>query len=460
MTLPELIRAFATAVAAAGGRAYFVGGYVRDRLLGRENKDMDVEVHGLTPEQLETILDGLGERTAMGASFGVYGLKHWDVDIAMPRKETATGRGHRDFRTEVDPFLGCRKAAERRDFTVNAMMEDVLTGEVLDFFGGREDLKNGILRHVSAAHFGEDPLRVLRSAQFAARFDFTVGAETVALCRGMDLSPLPRERIMGELEKALLKAEHPSVFFETLREMGQLSHWFPEAEALIGLPQPPKYHPEGDAWNHTMLVLDKAAELRSRAEYPLYFMLAALCHDFGKAVTTDPATGHAYEHEKEGVLLVETFCKRLSGEKALVRYVRDQSLQHMRPNKIAENGSKPKSWNRLFDESICPADLLLLARADYLGCGGTTEKMYAPYWEAGQRALAEFRALMAKPAVTGRDLEKAGIAPGEIYRELLDYAHKLHLSGMSKEQALKSVLSMAKKRIKQQAQISNGEKSR
>ena len=452
MTLPDLIQDLAAAVAAAGGRAYFVGGYVRDRLLGRENKDMDVEVHGLLPEKLEAILDGLGERTTMGASFGVYGLKHWDVDIAMPRRENATGRGHRDFQTEVDPFLGCRKAAERRDFTINAMMEDVLTGEVLDFFGGREDLKNGILRHVSDVHFGEDPLRVLRAAQFAARFDFTVDPETVALCREMDLSALPKERIMGELQKALLKAERPSVFFTTLREMGQLSLWFPEAEALIGLPQPPKYHPEGDAWNHTMLVLDKAAQLREQAEHPLYFMLAALCHDFGKALTTDPATGHAYEHEKEGTPLVKAFCRRLSGEKALVRYVRDQSLQHMRPNKIAENGSKPKSWNRLFDESVCPADLLLLAKADYLGCGGTTEEEYAPCWEAGQKALAAFRELIARPSVTGRDLEKAGIAPGEIYRELLDYAHKQHLSGMDKEQSLKSVLGMAKKLKKQQGQ--------
>ena len=452
MTLSELIHTLAAAVAEAGGRAYYLGGYVRDRLLGRENKDMDIEVHGLTPEVLEAILDTLGERTVMGASFGVYGLKHRDIDIALPRKETATGRGHRDFQTEVDPFLGCKKAAERRDLTINAMMEDILTGEVLDFYGGREDLENGILRHVSSAHFGEDPLRVLRTAQFAARFGFSVAEETVELCREMELSALPGERVMGELEKALMKAERPSVFFMTLREMGHLSLWFPELEALIGLPQPPKYHPEGDAWNHTMRVVDKAAELRDGAQYPLGFMLAALCHDFGKALTTEAETGHAYEHEKQGVPLVKNFIRRLSGEKYLREYVCDQSLQHMRPNKMAENDSRPKSWNHLFDESVCPEDLLLLAKADYLGCGGTREEEYLPRELRARQALENYRRLMAEPYVMGRDLREAGIEPGESYRELLHYAHKLRLSGIPREEALKQVLGMAKKMKKKKRQ--------
>ena len=173
-------------VAAAGGRAYYVGGFVRDRLMGKECKDVDVEVHGLTPVQLETILDSLGERTVMGASFGVYGLRHYDLDIAMPRSETCTGRGHKDFTIFVDPFLGTEKAAMRRDFTINALMEDVLTSEVIDHFGGQEDLRQGIIRHVNDRSFGEDPLRVLRAAQFAARFGFQVAPETVTICRSMD----------------------------------------------------------------------------------------------------------------------------------------------------------------------------------------------------------------------------------------------------------------------------------
>ena len=147
MDQKNMARTLAELVAAKGGRVYYVGGFVRDRLLGIENKDVDVEVHGITPETLEAILDGLGTRLEMGSSFGVYGLKGWDLDIAMPRQEEATGRGHKDFKVLVSPFIGTRKAAMRRDFTINAMMEDVLTGEVIDHFGGREDLKNGCLRH-------------------------------------------------------------------------------------------------------------------------------------------------------------------------------------------------------------------------------------------------------------------------------------------------------------------------
>jgi len=208
----SMARRIATAVAQAGGRTYYVGGCVRDLLLGRENKDIDIEVHGVTVPALAAILDGLGERTAMGASFGIMGLRHYDIDIAMPRSEKATGRGHRDFEVFVDPFIGEEKAALRRDFTMNALMQDVLTGEILDFFGGRADLAAGRIRHVSDASFAEDPLRVFRAAQFAARFGFGVADETTALCATMAVDALPPERVMGELEKALLKAARPSIF--------------------------------------------------------------------------------------------------------------------------------------------------------------------------------------------------------------------------------------------------------
>ena len=172
----ETARRIAQEVQPLGGSVYYVGGCVRDRLLGRESKDLDIEVHGITPQQLEIVLDRMGGRRTVGASFGVYGLAGCGLDIAMPRREAAVGRGHRDFTVEVDPWLGPERAARRRDFTVNALMEDVLTGQVLDFFGGREDLRRGLLRHVDDRSFPEDPLRVLRGAQFAARFGFSAGA--------------------------------------------------------------------------------------------------------------------------------------------------------------------------------------------------------------------------------------------------------------------------------------------
>ena len=136
----EMAHKIASAVQQAGGRTYFVGGYVRDLLLGRDNKDIDIEVHGISVQNLERILDTLGERLTMGVSFGIMGLRHYDLDIAMPRSETATGCGHKDFEIFVDPFIGEAKAASRRDFTMNALMQDVLTGEILDFFGGKEDI--------------------------------------------------------------------------------------------------------------------------------------------------------------------------------------------------------------------------------------------------------------------------------------------------------------------------------
>ena len=242
MTDAELARAIAEKAAEQGGTVYFVSGCVRDRLLGLENKDIDIEVHGIPAEALEQLLSELGACMKIGKSFGIYGLKEHALDIALPRIERRTGVGHRDFAVTSDPFLGTYEAAKRRDFTMNALMQNVLTGEIIDHFGGRQDLQDGVLRHVDDVTFTEDPLRVLRAAQFAARFQFSVAAETVELCRRIDLSALSRERVMLEMEKALLRAEKPSLFFGELRTMGQLGHWFPEVQALIGLPQNQIHH--------------------------------------------------------------------------------------------------------------------------------------------------------------------------------------------------------------------------
>lgn len=441
----EMARRIAVKVVQQGGRVYYVGGFVRDRLLGRENKDVDIEVHGVTPEVLEGILNSLGEATEMGASFGVYGLRHFDLDIAMPRKEQATGRGHRDFSVFVDPFLGTEKAAQRRDFTINALMEDVLTGEVVDHFGGQDDLKRGIVRHVNDASFAEDPLRVLRAAQFAARFGFSVAEETVSLCAGMDLTALASERIYGELEKALLKAPRPSVFFGALREMGQLNHWFPEVEALIGIPQEPRFHPEGDVWNHTMLVLDQAAKLRDQAKEPEAFLLSALCHDFGKkdALQNDHGRIRALGHEEAGIPLAEAFLSRITSEKRLHKYVANMVLLHMRPNSMAAQRSTQKSFCHLFDESVCPEDLLLLAKADALGRGSVQD--YAPTDGYLQEKYIRYQEIMARPYVQGADLVAAGFEPGKDFGPALAYAHKLRLAGITKEKALRQTAAYLQK---------------
>jgi tRNA nucleotidyltransferase (CCA-adding enzyme) len=446
----EMARRVAEAVRREGGRTYYVGGCVRDQFLGRENKDIDLEVHGISVSCLEAILDSLGERLSMGASFGIMSLRHYDLDIAMPRSETATGRGHKDFAVSVDPFLGEEKAASRRDFTMNALMQDVLTGEILDFFGGREDMARRRIRHVNDRSFAEDPLRVFRAAQFAARFGFEVAGETAALSASMDVTALPGERILPELEKALLKAEKPSVFFEELRRMKQLSVWFPEAEGLIGVPQPARYHPEGDVWIHTMQVTDAAAGMRKDAAEPLWFMLSALCHDYGKQISTFVGEDavHAYNHEKDGLPLVRRFLGRMTKEVKLTEYVLNMTELHMEPNRKVQDASGVKSFMKMFDRSVCPGDLILLAKADHLGRigEGTDRETAAAKYEKTESVLREmlreYEDRMSRPYVMGRDLIEAGLTPGPVFSDALAYAHKLRLAGVPKEEQLRQTLGM------------------
>ena len=216
----------ASKVKEKGGRAFYVGGYVRDLLLNIPNKDIDIEVHGIAEKDLVAILNEIGEVDYYGRSFGIYALRHEDIEVALPRSEKVLGTGHRDFEISVDPDMGYKNAALRRDFTINALMMDVLSHEILDYFKGTDDLNKGIIRHVNDVSFVEDPLRVYRAAQFASRFGFKIDERTVELCRGIDTFVLSRERIEEELKKALLKAERAEIFFECLKEMNQKDVWF------------------------------------------------------------------------------------------------------------------------------------------------------------------------------------------------------------------------------------------
>ncbi len=433
----------ARAAAQLGGSAYYVGGCVRDRLLGIDTKDIDIEVHGITPAALEEILDGIGKRIEAGVSFGIYKLSGSSVDIAMPRLEHATGRGHRDFAVFVDPYIGTYKAAKRRDFTCNAMMRNILTGELIDHFNGMKDLNDGILRHIDPDSFIEDPLRVLRAAQFSARFGFTLAPETKALCASTDLTALSKERIMGELEKALLKSERPSVFFEILRELDHLSVWFPELEQLIGVKQNPHFHAEGDVWTHTMMVIDEAAKRRGSVKNPLGFMLSAVTHDFGKAVCTTEDNGRIRSlfHETEGLPLVDAFITRLTSQRSIKSYVHNMTELHMAPIMYAKDNSSRKSTNKLFDRSCEPYDLIQLSLSD--DAGRITEDKATDTEAFLIDRLEYYTETMSRPYVMGRDLIKAGIKPSENFSDILAYAHKLRLAGVEKRSALTQTLAYA-----------------
>ncbi len=424
----------------AGGRVFYVGGYVRDRLLNINNKDVDIEVHGITAEKLYEILKSVGQPLKYGDSFGVYSLKGYDIDIAMPRSEKATGKGHRDFEVTVDPFIGYDKAARRRDFTINALMQDVISDEIIDSFNGIEDLNNKVLRCVDPVTFIEDPLRALRAAQFASRFEFAVEQNTIDLCRTINLEYLSKERVFEEMKKALLKGKKPSVFFETLKEMNQLDFWFKEVKDLIGVKQDEIHHPEGDVYTHTMEVIDRAVEYRDNVSDPLYFVLFCLCHDFGKVITTEVIDGriHAYEHETKGLPLINNFLNRLSNEKELIHYVSNMVPLHMKPLSLIAQNSSDKAYYRMFDKAINKEDLIWFAFTDKAG----SEEYKTVLFEK----LDAYNRLMEKPFVTGKDLIEAGIEPDEHFSEYLEYAHNLRLADVKKEAALSQTLSYIKQK--------------
>ena len=442
-----LAKRIAEAAAREGGRAMFVGGIVRDGLLGVPCKDIDIEVYGMKPAALRALLAGMGEVVEKGASFGVFGLAHSNLDVAMPRRERRTGDRHTDFDVSVDPEMSFRGASMRRDFTINAMLRDVLTWELVDCWGGQADLEARLIRHVNDATFPEDALRVFRAAQFAARLEAQIVPETRALCRSMAVSELSVERVFDELGKALLKAQRPSVFFRELRRMGHLTEFFPEVEQCIGVQQNPVYHPEGDVFEHTMQVLDCAAMLRDRAQWPLAFMLSALTHDLGKIVATQVQPDGkitSYGHEVQGLELCERQLRRLTNQTKLIEYVKNMMWLHMRPNVLAQCRSKKKKTRELFDLSVCPEDLILLARADASG------KLDKPYDDANEAFLRErledYRQVMTRPMVTGQDLVAAGLRPGPDFSELLARAKQLHFSGIEKKRALAQVLGEAHSR--------------
>ena len=447
----RLAEQLARRVRQAGGRAMFVGGCVRDGLLGIPCKDIDIEVYGVAPQALKALLGELGEVIEKGASFGVYGLAHSSIDVAMPRRERRTGDRHTDFDVSVDPNLSFEAASMRRDFTINAMLRDALTGELVDLWGGQADLAARRIRHVNDKTFPEDALRVFRAAQFVARFEAEIAPQTLALCASMDVSALSVERVFDELCKALIKADRPSVFFRTLKEMDHLKEYFPELEACVGVRQNPAYHPEGDVFEHTMLVLDCAAALRGRAQWPLGFMVSALTHDLGKPVSTQIQPDGkitSYGHEVAGLPVCEAQLRRLTSHAKLIEYAKNMMWLHMRPNVLAGCHSKKKKTRQMFDLSVCPEDLILLSRADASG------KLDAPYDEANEaflrQRLEDYRQVMARPMVTGKDLVAAGLKPGPDFARWLDRARQLHFSGQDRDRALSQVLAEARREAETQ----------
>ena len=432
--LDERVLEVAARVARAGGRALIVGGYVRDRFLGLDTKDLDIEVHGLEIARLEEVLRSFGEVIAVGRAFGVLRVKGIDIDFSLPRRDSKTGRGHRGFLVELDPGLGYTEAARRRDLTMNSMALDPLTGEVLDPHGGREDIARGILRATDPQHFAEDSLRGLRVAQFRARFELVPDAELRRLSAALDLSDLPAERVYEELKKLLLKGRRPSLGFEFLQET-RLLRFFPELAAMVGVPQDPEWHPEGTVWEHTLLVLDEAARDRSGSEdEDLVLLLGALLHDVGKPSTTFEEGGRirSPSHEDVGVPIARAFLERLRTPLAITEAVAALVRHHLAPAQFAQGNASPKAYRRLARKleaaGTTVAMLHRVARADHFGRG--TPDALARRFPAGDEFLrhaSELAVELEPPAdaVLGRHLIARGYAPGPWFGKVLERCREI-----------------------------------
>ena len=417
-------------VKSAGGRALLVGGCVRDRLLGGEPKDFDIEVYGLSSETLQKTLSRKFELDLVGVSFGVIKLHGHDIDVALPRRETKLGEGHRAFEMEYDPNLPIDEASARRDFTVNAIYMDPLTDEIIDPWNGRVDLEKRILRHVSD-HFREDPLRVLRGMQFVARFDLTAAPETIEVCRSMTPEGLAQERLMGEWSKLLLQGKKISKGLNFLRDVGWVKY-YPELEALIGCEQAPEWHPEGDVWNHTLCCLDAIDEWRT-GEDDLVVGLAVLCHDFGKPACSkfDPAKGRirSLGHDEEGVAPTLSFLRRLTNEERLFKEVPPLVRMHMRPFAMWRDKSSDGAIRRLAAKVVRIDRLCRVAAADDAGRPPFPRDPTSYLWLAEQAKRLEVEAAAPKPIVMGRHLLELGMKPGPEFKRILDRCFEAQLDG-------------------------------
>ena len=377
-----LVRLLA-ALRAAGGRPYVVGGAVRDRLLELPVKDWDVEVFALPAERLEAVLRGAGRVDAVGQAFRVYKLSGVEgvegaLDVALPRRDSKVGPGHRGIAVSGDPDLPVAEAARRRDFTINALLWDPETGALVDPWRGRSDLERRLLRAVDARTFGEDPLRALRAVQFAARFELEVDPRTVELCAAMPIAELPAERVFAELEKLLLKAARPSRGLALMRDWGMLAALAPELLPLAQTPQEPEWHPEGDVWTHTLQVVDEAAaligDLADDRPRQLALMLGALCHDLGKPATTRREDGRVRSrgHEEAGLPPTQSLLERWNVHTLNGYDVRGQVLalvaQHLKPGQLYDDRERVSDGAIRRLARKCEPDLLYrVARADCLG---------------------------------------------------------------------------------------------
>jgi tRNA nucleotidyltransferase (CCA-adding enzyme) len=442
LEIPPSLRSLLEALRAAGGRPFLVGGAVRDALLGLPAAEYDVEVFGLTADALKKELERFGAVNTVGEAFTVFKVAGMPdlagaVDVSLPRRDSKAGPGHRGIAVVGDPHLPVEEAARRRDFTINALLYDPLSGELLDPHGGRRDLEARVLRAVDPATFGEDPLRALRAAQLAARFELTVEARTAELCAAMPVRELPAERVFGEIEKLLLKARRPSLGLALLHDWGLLPSVAPELVPLRETPQDAQWHPEGDVWTHTLLAVDQAAPLVTDLDRPraLAVMLATLCHDLGKPATTRLERGRLRSpgHEEAGVPPTASLLDRWKVHSLLGYDVRAQVLglvgNHLKPGQLYDDRERVSDGAiRRLAAKCEPALLYRVARADCLGRTGDFPPVAMEWFLERVRQLQVAERPPA-PLLRGRDVLALGLPAGPAVGRIVQAVYERQLDG-------------------------------
>ena len=423
------IAEIAAAAAEVGGRALYVGGCVRDQAMGRPIRDLDVELLGLSIEAAQALLDQFGATFRMGQSYTVLRLRDLDVDF------TADDQHGLDFAA----------AATRRDLTLNSMAIDPITDEWLDPFQGRADIAARRLRATDPATFGQDPLRAMRVARFAACLELEPDERLRALCADQPLESVAGERLFAEWSRLLAEAPRPSVGLQVLKDCGQLRS-APELAALVGVEQDPTWHPEGDVWTHTLQVIDVAARIKPGTDDDLAFMWATLGHDLGKAESTRKEAGrvHARGHEHTGRLAAEAWLERLRAPRSFTQCVGALIEHHLAPALLPRQGASPRAYRRLarkLDEAGTSMALLeRVARADHLG--RTTPEAIAGRFAEGDIFLAEAKKLQIQERgpvdlVHGRDVIARGISPGPEVGRILEACREIQdAEGVSDPKAI------------------------
>ena len=409
-----------------------VGGAVRDALAGRPFEEFDLEAFGLDPAGLDRMLADLGLRVdRVGRAFSVAKLRGLPVDIALPRREVSVGAGHRDFVVDADPDMTVEEAAERRDYTVNAISYEPLAGRVEDPLGGRADLERRRLRHASH-RFAEDPLRVLRGMQLVARLGLEPDRETVRLCSGLGWRELSVERVFEEWRKLLLLGVGIRRGLRFLEATGWLEG-YPELQALVGCEQDPEWHPEGDVWTHTGHVLDAfAAERVGDDEEDLVVGLACLCHDLGKPATTRFVDGRLRSrgHEAAGEGPTRSFLARLTNRRQLVDDVVRLVVDHLKPRQLHGGGAGDAAVRRLAHRVRRIDRLVRVARADALGRPPLRPEAFPDCdWLLERAEALRIKDRAPERIVRGRDLIDRGLPPGPEIGELVERCYRAQLNG-------------------------------